>query len=99
MATQKIYAGSALRKNPVKAAEDFIYSVESLQRDLVGAPPAIRRGYNAKRHAVRMMLSYAYLRVDRKRDAVLTILKSLLQFPSLRTVRDVLSIIRGFKKS
>lgn len=99
LAIYHIYPTSALRKNPVQAAEDFLYSIESLHRDLAGAPAAISRGYNAKRHAVRMNLSYAYLRVNRKKDAVLTVMKSLLQFPGLRTLRDVLSIMRGFPKT
>ena len=98
LAIYHIYPTSTMRKDPVRAAEQFLTSVEVLGTALGDAPIAVRKGYRNKRHAVSLMLAYAYLRVDRKRSAVATIAKSFLQHPSLSTFKDVLSVMRGFPK-
>jgi glycosyltransferase involved in cell wall biosynthesis len=96
VATYHIYPTSALRKDPVGAAESFIASIESLEPLLRGASAPVRAGYRAKRHAVRMQVAYTYLRAGRRVDAVRAVLGSLFEYPRLRTVRDVLSVARGF---
>jgi glycosyltransferase involved in cell wall biosynthesis len=96
VALYHIYPTSALRKDPVRAVEDFLVSVESLAPLLQGAPAPVRAGYRAKRHAVRMQLAYAYLRAGRRTEAVRAVLSSLIDYPRLRTVRDILSVARGF---
>jgi hypothetical protein len=45
---------------------------------------------------VRMQLAYAYLRAGRRTEAVRAVLSSLIDYPRLRTVRDILSVARGF---
>lgn len=99
LATYYIYPTSALRRDPVAAAALFVISLDSLAGQLQGACAPVRRGYGAKRHAVRMQLAHAYLRAGRHRDAVQAILVSLAVYPSLRTLRDVLSIARGLPRS
>lgn len=96
VATYHIYPTSALRKDPVGAAESFIASVESLAPLVRKASAPVRAGYNAKRHAVRMQVAYAYLRAGRRTDAVRAVFGSLFDYPRLRTVRDILSVARGF---
>jgi len=98
LATYYIYPTSALRKAPIVAAELFVTSLDSLAGQLRTASAPVRRGYHAKRHAVRMQLAHAYLHAGRYRDAVLAIVVSLGVSPSLRTLRDVLSIARGLPK-
>jgi len=97
LATYHIYPTSAMRKNPVQAAQNFVQSVESLHLELTNAPSPVLNGYLAKRHAVRLSLAYAYLRAQRKPAAVGTMLKSFFQLPNARTFRDILSVARGFR--
>lgn len=99
LAIYHIYPTSVLRKDPVQAAENFVASVDVLEAELHDAPAAVRRGYLAKRHAVHLMLAYAYLRAGRKTAAMCAITRAFLRLPTTSTFRDVLSILRGYPKS
>jgi glycosyltransferase involved in cell wall biosynthesis len=99
LAIYHIYPTSALRRNPVQAAEDFLSSIESLNHELGNFSNAVRNGYRKKRHLIRVMLAHAYLRNNRKPQAISVMFKSFLQLPRLNTFKDFLSVVRGFPKS
>ncbi|MEJ7808149.1 MAG: glycosyltransferase family 2 protein [Telluria sp.] len=94
LAIYYIFPNSALRSNVLKAQLGFVASLEALCVDMAGAAPGIRRGCTEKLRSARLNLSYSYLREGRRADAVRNILP-LLRNPGLRSLRAVLSIVRG----
>jgi glycosyltransferase involved in cell wall biosynthesis len=95
LAVYYIYAGSALRKDPVGAQRGFIAALESLHGEMAGASAAIRRGWLDKLRQGRLSLAYMHLRQHRKMAALASVLPLLRDTPSLRALRDVASIARG----
>ncbi|MDQ2821583.1 MAG: glycosyltransferase [Pseudomonadota bacterium] len=95
LAVYYIYAGSALRKDPIGAQRGFVAALESLKGEIAGAGLPIRRGWRAKLRQGRLSLAYMHLRQREKVMALRCVLPLLWQAPSLHSVRDVLSIARG----
>lgn len=96
LAVYYIYPGSALRKDPLAAQRAFIATLEALQSKLKNAEPGIRRGWRAKLRAGRLSLAYMHLRKQQRRPALAAVTPLLWAHPSLRSLRDVASIMRGF---
>jgi glycosyltransferase involved in cell wall biosynthesis len=96
LATYLIHEGSTLRRNPVRTMELFVETLDSLAPAIRSAPMPIRKGYVEKCRHTRLSLAYAYLRAGRRADAIRGVLPSLMKQPGLRTLRDVLSVCRGF---
>jgi len=95
LAVYYIYEGSALRKDPIGAQRGFIVALESLRIEMDIASVAIRRGWLAKLRQGRLSLAYMYLRQQRKRTALASVLPLLRDTPSLRSLRDIVSVARG----
>jgi len=95
MAVYRIHAASATRKDPVKAQE---YNVQTLLdlASLAGDMSAvIRRGVARRLASARLNLAYALNRAGRRSQAVGAVLPSVLESPGWKTVRGLLSVIRG----
>ncbi len=94
-AVYRIHAASATRKDPVMAQR---YNVETL-RDLASRtrdmPGAIRRGVTRRLASGRLNLAYALNRTGRRSQAVAAVLPSLLESPGTRSIRNLLSVIKG----
>jgi glycosyltransferase involved in cell wall biosynthesis len=95
LAVYYIYPGSALRKNPVAAQRAYVGTLEALEDELRSAPAGIRRGWRTKLRHGRLSLSYMYLRQGERRAALGAVAPLLWNNPSLRSLRDVASIVRG----
>lgn len=98
LATYLIHQDSTLRRNPVRTMELFVETLDSLDAELRNAPAPIRKGYIEKCRHSRLSLAYAYLRAGRRADAIRGVLPNLMKQPGLRTLRDVLSVCRGFPR-
>jgi glycosyltransferase involved in cell wall biosynthesis len=96
LAVYYIYPGSALRKDPVAAQRAYVATIEALDDILRDAGAGIRRGLRAKLRSGRLSLAYMYLRKGERRAAVSAVTPLLWGNPSLRSLRDVASIVRGF---
>lgn len=95
LAVYYIYPGSALRKNPTTAQHGFVRALESLEEELKSADAGIRRGWRKKLRQGRLSLAYMYLRQQRKGAALSSVIPLLLRSPSLRSLCDVASVMRG----
>jgi len=95
LAIYYIYSASAIRKNIWKAQEEFVVTLESLEKELTTAIRCVKRGYVEKLRRARLDLAYSYLRENRKLDAIKSILHGIRFGSGLMAVRDILSIIRG----
>jgi len=97
LAVYYIYPGSALRKDPVGAQRGFVAALESLDAELRGAAGGLRRGWRGKLRQGRLSLAYMYLRQGRRRTALGAVAPLLWRDPSLRSLRDLASILRGLR--
>lgn len=95
LAVYYIYPGSALRKDPLAAQCAYVATLDALDGQLRGAPAGIRRGWRTKLRNGRLSLAYMYLRLNRRRAALAAVTPLLWGHPSLRSLRDVASIVRG----
>jgi glycosyltransferase involved in cell wall biosynthesis len=98
LATYLIHQDSTLRRNPVRTMELFVEALDSLAPEIRHAPQPVRKGYLEKCRHSRLSLAYAYLRAGRRADAIRGVLPSLMKRPGLRTLRDLLSVARGFPR-
>jgi glycosyltransferase involved in cell wall biosynthesis len=95
LAVYYIYPGSALRKDPVKAQCNYVHALESLEEELRKAPISIRKGWQEKLRQGRLSLAYMYLRNKDKRRALTAVMPLMKCNPSVTSLRDVASIVRG----
>jgi len=95
MAAYMIHGGSATRSDPIRAQRQTVQALLPLVDQLDGATPAIRRGLMGSLRRARLDLAYALLRSGRRVEALRAVAPLLKQNPGLRSVRDVLSIMRG----
>jgi len=95
LAVYYIYPGSALRKDPVAAQRAYVATLEALGEELQQAGGGIRRGCLSKLRHGRLSLAYMYLRKGARVAALAAIAPLLWDSPSLRSLRDVASIVRG----
>lgn len=90
-----IYPDSALRKDTLLAQRRYVAALESLKEPLRSARSGILRGWQAKLRQGRLSLAYMYLRNGRRFEAVRAVTPLLFRNPSLTSLRDVASIMRG----
>ena len=94
LAIYYIYPTSALRKDVILAQSRYVAALDALEDEMRVAEPGLRRGWRAKLRHGRLSLAYMYLRKDEKR-AALSAVMPLLRNPSLTSLRDIVSIMRG----
>ena len=95
MGVYLIHAHSATRKNPLRSQQLTVEALLPLKHELAGAPGAVRRGYQGRLRRARLNLSYALLRHGRGVRALSPVLTTLVEAPSLGSLRDLGSIALG----
>jgi len=95
MAVYLIHGSSATRSDPLAAQEYNLQTMLDLKRLAGDFPIAVERGVMARLRTGRLNLAYALARSGRRREALATVLPSLVETPGWRSLRNVLSILKG----
>jgi hypothetical protein len=90
-----IHEASATRSDPLRAQEDNVEALLDLKSLAGGFPAPVRRGVMIRLRDGRLNLGYALARAGRRREALNTVLPSLLETPGWPAVRNLLSILKG----
>lgn len=97
LAVYYIYPGSVLRKDPVIAQQAYVDTLDALEKEMREAPAGIRRGWRSRLRQGRLSLAYMFLRKGERRAALGAVTPLLWGNPSMGSLRDVASIMRGIK--
>jgi glycosyltransferase involved in cell wall biosynthesis len=95
LAVYCIHAASATRADPVRAQFENVRTLIALGKLAESLPSAVRRGYVIRLRQARLNLGYALIKSGLHFSAVRAVLPSLIEAPSLASVRNLLSIIKG----
>jgi glycosyltransferase involved in cell wall biosynthesis len=95
LAVYCIHAASATRADPVHAQFENVRTLIALGKLAENLPSAVRRGYVIRLRQARLNLGYALIKSGLHFSAVRAVLPSLIEAPSLASVRNLLSIIKG----
>lgn len=95
LAVYLIHEGSATRRNPVAAQQENVRTLTDLATLTKTLPEPVRRGVQERMQNARYNLACALTKNGERYAAVKAILPSLISQPSWRSLRDVLSVIRG----
>jgi hypothetical protein len=98
LAVYCVHGNSATRSDPVDAQRQTVMALLPLRDELRNASPTLREGLERGVSRARRDLATALLRHGARLKAVLAVLPSFLERPGLKTLRDVLSIVRGLKQ-
>jgi hypothetical protein len=99
MAVYLIHSQSATRRDPLRSQQLTVEALLPLKRELASASSTIRRGYRGRLRRARLNLSYALLRQGKGMRALSPVLATLLETPSLASLRDFGSIALGAMQS
>ncbi len=95
LAVYLIHAASATRADPVRAQFENVRTLIALGEQTANLPAVVRRGYTTRLRQARLNLGYALSKTGNRVGAVRAVLPSLIEAPSLASVRNLLSIIKG----
>jgi len=95
LAVYSIHAASATRADPVRAQFENVRTLIALGEEATNLPAVVRRGYTTRLRQARLNLGYALSKTGSRVDAVRAVLPSLIEAPSLASVRNLLSILKG----
>jgi glycosyltransferase involved in cell wall biosynthesis len=90
-----IHGGSATRRNPVAAQRENVRTLTDLVRLAEHFPAPVRQGVAARMQSARYNLGCALSKSGRRIAAVGVVLPTLAARPGWRSLRDVLSMIKG----
>jgi len=90
-----IHGGSATRRDPVAAQRENVRTLTDLSRLAENFPASVRRGVAERMQSARYNLGCALSRSGQRIAAVGAVLPTLAARPGWRSLRDVLSMIRG----
>ncbi|MHB1187352.1 glycosyltransferase family 2 protein [Thiobacillus sp.] len=90
-----IHGGSATRRHPVAAQRENVRTLVDLARQAENFPFPVRQGVAARMQSARYNLGCALSKSGQRVAAVGAVLPSLAARPGWRSLRDVLSMIRG----
>ena len=90
-----IHAGSATRRNPVAAQQENVRTLTDLERLARKFPAPVRRGVKQRLQSARYNLACALSKNAQRSAAVRAVLPSLVSNPGWRSLRDVLSMLKG----
>jgi glycosyltransferase involved in cell wall biosynthesis len=90
-----IHGASATRRDPVAAQRENVRTLTDLARLAVNFPAAVRQGVAARMENARCNLGCALSKSGRRVAAVQAVLPSLLSRPGWRSLRAVLSMMKG----
>ncbi|MFZ1546973.1 MAG: glycosyltransferase [Candidatus Nitrotoga sp.] len=95
LAVYSIHAASATRADPVRAQFENVRTLIDLGEEATNLPAVVRRGYTTRLRQARLNLGYALSRAGNRIGAVQAVLPSLIEAPSLASMRNLLSILKG----
>ncbi len=90
-----IHAGSATRRNPVAAQRENVRTLIDLARLAENFPAPVSRGVAARMQSARYNLGCALSKNGQRIAAVKAVLPTLAARPGWRSLRDVLSMLKG----
>lgn len=90
-----IHGGSATRRDPVAAQRENVRTLTDLRRLAANFPAPVKRGVTLRMQSARYNLACALSKRDQRLAAIGAILPSLAARPGWRSLRDLLSMIRG----
>ena len=90
-----IHGASATRRDPVTAQRENVRTLSDLEGLAQTFPEAVRLGVKQRMQTARYNLACALIRNNHRSAAVRAVLPSLVSNPGWRSVRDVLSILKG----
>lgn len=90
-----IHGGSATRRNPVAAQRENVRTLTDLARLAENFPAPVRQGVAVRMQSARYNLGCALSKSGQRIAAVGAVLPSLVAQPGWKSLRNVLSMIRG----
>lgn len=90
-----IHGGSATRRNPVAAQQENVRTLSDLVRLAGNFPGPVRQGVAARMHSARYNLGCALSKGGQRVAAVNAVLPLLVARPSWKSLRAVLSMLKG----
>ncbi|CAH1087182.1 glycosyltransferase family 2 protein [Candidatus Nitrotoga sp. 1052] len=90
-----IHSASATRADPVRAQFENVRTLIALGEQVANLPAVVRRGYTTRLRQARLNLGYALSKTGNRTDAIRAVLPSLIEAPSLGSVRNLFSILKG----
>ena len=90
-----IHGGSATRRDPVAAQRENVRTLTDLSRLAEDFPAPVRQGVAQRMQGARYNLGCALSRSGRRAAAVNAVLPTLVAAPGWRSLRDVLSMLKG----
>jgi glycosyltransferase involved in cell wall biosynthesis len=90
-----IHGGSATRKDPVASQQENVRTLIDLERQVRKFQIPVRRGVGQRMQTARYNLGCALSKSGRHLAAFKAVLPTLIGRPSLRSLRDALSMLKG----
>ncbi|PWB59928.1 MAG: glycosyl transferase [Nitrosomonadales bacterium] len=90
-----IHQDSATRRNPVAAQQENVRTLTALERLARNFPSPVRLGIKQRIQDARYNLACALTRNGQRSAAIRAVLPSLVSNPGWRSLRDVLSLLKG----
>lgn len=90
-----IHSSSATRRNPLAAQQENVRTLTDLERLSQNFPLPVRLGIRQRMQSARYNLACALAKNAQRGAAVRAVLPSLVSNPGWRSLRDVLSVIKG----
>jgi GT2 family glycosyltransferase len=95
MGVYLIHPQSATRSDPLRAQRLTVQALLALRPMLRAAPEPVRKGYGGRLRRARLNLAYALLRRGSRGRALVVALRSLLEDPSAKSLRNLASVAVG----
>ncbi len=95
LAVYRIHGNSATRRDPVQAQRENVRTLEDLAGVIDDFPTPVRRGFWQRMLQARYNLGTALIRAGLRGAAIRAVLPSLYENPGWRSLRNVLSILKG----
>ena len=95
LGTYLIHSSSATRRNPLAAQQENVRTLTDLERLSQNFPSPVRQGIKQRMQSARYNLACALTKNAQRRAAVCAVLPSLVSNPGWRSLRDVLSMLKG----
>jgi len=90
-----IHGGSATRRHPIAAQRENVRTLVDLARLAENFPFHVRQGVAARMQSARYNLGCALSKSGQRVAAVNAVLPSLAEYPSWKSLRNVLSMLKG----
>ena len=95
LAAYVIHDGSATRRDPLQAQFDNVRTLVSMAAQSATYPLPVARGVRRRLAHGRLNLAYALTRSGRRMEACKAVLPNIWHHPSLRTLRELASVLCG----